>query len=199
MNKNLEREYKELITEDVPDLWGKIEAGLEPKHHAVNKTGLGRKYRVWGAAAAAVLSLAVIVPVVFGAATGENKSASDSAAHNGFHTHKNNMAGANAEDGFAYEEEPEYADNEATGAEADFVSIRAKVTEVSEEEGRTVYTVQIEEAGSSRLLKGSSIRLYDEGVLQEELAVGESCLFDFSVLIIGNGTKEYLINNIRYD
>ena len=31
MNKNLEQEYRELMAEDMPDLWDRIEAGLEPK------------------------------------------------------------------------------------------------------------------------------------------------------------------------
>lgn len=78
MNKDLEKEYKELMTNDVPDLWERIEAGLEPKQPAAEKVIRWRNYRVWGAAAAACLCLAVTVPALILANQRENSSNSDS-------------------------------------------------------------------------------------------------------------------------
>ena len=69
MNKNLEQEYRELMAEDMPDLWDRIEAGLEPKQPVeVRREQSGsrggqsrrRRYGAWGIAAAACLCLAVV-------------------------------------------------------------------------------------------------------------------------------------------
>ena len=85
MNKDLEKEYKELVKDNVPDLWDRIEAGLEPKHseslqqEAVHleadqqesaqpvrvKINWWRRSRVWGVAAAACRCLMTTVPVIY--------------------------------------------------------------------------------------------------------------------------------------
>ncbi len=188
MSKNLEKEYKELMTEGAPDLWERIEAGLEAKERTAKGSSLWRKYRMWGGAAAAGLSRAVVVPLVFGTAHGSSKSESGAQF--------DNMAAAEAEDGMAYEEEPKNYKCETSAGEA-LLSIRAKVTEISKEEGRTVYTVLVEDKGSTGFLEGNCVKLYDEGILEEELIEGESYSFDLSVLIIGSGTTKYSIQSIR--
>ena len=86
MNKDLEKEYKELVKDNVPDLWDRIEARLEPKQseslqqEAVHleadqqesaqpvrvKINWWRQSRVWGMAAAACLCLMIAVPVIYG-------------------------------------------------------------------------------------------------------------------------------------
>ncbi|MCH5264103.1 MAG: hypothetical protein J1F42_14435, partial [Lachnospiraceae bacterium] len=77
MNKDLEKEYKELMTEDVPDLWGRIEEGLEPKK-ATTRVSFWRKYRAWGMAAAACLCLAVVAPMIYGVISDDSLNKSDS-------------------------------------------------------------------------------------------------------------------------
>lgn len=195
MNKNLEKEYKALMTEDVPDLWERIEAGLEPKQQSAKKVSLWRKYRAWGGAVAACLCLAVAIPVILGGSKGGNMSASDGAASENCGIQDNDMAGAKLQEDMIFDEQAEAADNSM----ANIYTIRAKVTAVSEAEGRTIYIVQIEEAGNTGFVEGNYIDLYDEGVLSKELTEGESYLFDFSISIIGNGITEYIINNIRYE
>lgn len=76
MNKNLEKEYKELVKDNVPDLWDRIEVGLEPKQAEAEqqesaqpvpvKINWWRRSRVWGVAAAACLCLMITVPVIYG-------------------------------------------------------------------------------------------------------------------------------------
>ena len=91
MSKRLENEYKMLINNDVPDLWARIEGGLEPKTGVNAQTVQGQvvpenetvekqlknsqrprtgqflknrrgNYRIWGAAAAACICVAVAIP-----------------------------------------------------------------------------------------------------------------------------------------
>jgi len=69
MNKNLEQEYRELMAEDMSDLWDRIEAGLEPKEPVEERREQSgsrggqsrrRRYGAWGIAAAA--GHAVVAP-----------------------------------------------------------------------------------------------------------------------------------------
>lgn len=81
MSKRLENEYKTLMNNNVPDLWAKIESGLEPKEGVPDQDGQadscraedradakrenGRRrinYRIWGTAAAACICAAVAIP-----------------------------------------------------------------------------------------------------------------------------------------
>ena len=64
ISKKLENEYKTLIHQDVPDLWSRIEAGLETKEQSQNAVidssftnnnisnqkvvKFKRKYKMWG-------------------------------------------------------------------------------------------------------------------------------------------------------
>lgn len=95
MNKSLENEYKELMKHDVPDLWARIEAGLEPKEDAsftnstVENKGAQKqfnnkfrmRFRVWGTVAAACVCVAVVIPVLFnGGAMRDNVSGSSDTA-----------------------------------------------------------------------------------------------------------------------
>lgn len=63
MSKNLEREYKAFVDSQVPDLWARIEAGLDEK----TAPGIPEKktpFKVWAGLAAACVCVAVIVPVM---------------------------------------------------------------------------------------------------------------------------------------
>lgn len=79
MNKDLEKEYKALMNSDVPDLWARIEAGIDEnngsgniqhfEHRTQNEKGKRNtkkrvQFKVWGTVAAACLCVAVAVPVM---------------------------------------------------------------------------------------------------------------------------------------
>lgn len=63
MSKDLEKEYKALVNSETPDLWTRIEAGLDTKDNS-RKRIQRIHYRVWGTVAAACLCVAVAVPVM---------------------------------------------------------------------------------------------------------------------------------------
>lgn len=79
MSKDLEKEYKALMNSDVPDLWARIEAGIDEKNGSDNiqhfehrtqnekrkrNTKKRFQFKVWGTVAAACLCVAVAVPVM---------------------------------------------------------------------------------------------------------------------------------------
>ena len=66
MSKNLEKEYKEFMLADVPDLWAKIEAGLVLEQPNAKKISRFKNMCIWGAAAAVFLCLVISVPVISG-------------------------------------------------------------------------------------------------------------------------------------
>lgn len=210
MSKDLKNEYKELMTEDVPDLWDRIEAGLEPKQPTAEKRNPWGKYRVWRAAVAACLCLMVTVPVILREGKGGNYSTNDMALPEN-NAQADGAAAENENGSIAFEAIPEnnYSDMAAeeaaelgesesvmsTEEAAAVYSISAKVLEVLEE-GGTAYIVQIEESDNEKLSAGDEIKLYPAADFEEKLAEGESYLLDISVLSADDGTAEYLINNI---
>lgn len=81
MNKNLEREYRALVSSEVPDLWARIEAGLDDKKTVPEKKApetdfpeadsqvehvRSKKvnFKAWAGLAAACVCAALIVPAV---------------------------------------------------------------------------------------------------------------------------------------
>ncbi len=85
MSKKLESEYKNLILQDVPDLWSRIEAGLEPKQQDLRKSSnekkivsFRKKYKTWGTIAVACACVAIALPVFVNSINNKNEiSASD--------------------------------------------------------------------------------------------------------------------------
>lgn len=66
MSKNLENEYKEMMKEELPDLWDRIETELDARQSRARRN-LWRRYAPWGGlAAVACLCLVFIVPVALG-------------------------------------------------------------------------------------------------------------------------------------
>lgn len=205
MNKDLEKEYKELMTEDVPDLWGRIEAGLESKESAA-KVSFLRKYRTLGMAAAACLCLAVVGPMIYSGISGDSASKADSggaayapsimdsASDGGM---DGNMGWDNFSPGVNYE--PEWEDVNSAGEapndgyDYEFCIITATVTEVLEEEGKNVYLVQMVEADRADWSQGDIIKLYELGQADEKLTVGETYLFDILISETDDGVEEYFI------
>lgn len=192
MNKNLEKEYKKLITESTPDLWERIEAGLEPKEATAKKGDLWRRYRTWGLAVAACLCIMVTVPAMF------RKNADGNMQPNSIPANDAGMADADMADGNL-----SIADNAGVlpgvSSAEDITAaytIMGTVTEVSEEAGRRVYVVDIFRTDLTELSEGDSIRLYSDRDFSEEILEGEEYLFDIAVSIDNNGTREYLIEDI---
>ena len=106
MSRDLEREYRGLVNSDVPDLWTRIEAGLEEKNTAPgeaktdirmtdfqasgsrveNVRGKRARFRIWAGIAAACACVALIVPAMAGYVRtregGSDNTASDYMAQN---------------------------------------------------------------------------------------------------------------------
>lgn len=180
MSKQLEKEYRSLMKEDAPDLWRRIEAGLEPKKQPVHKMGFWKKYRTWGMVAAACVCLMLAVPVMQRLAYKGESNASDSASPAG-----ENMSDA-AYNGVSSESQ------EAVGC-----TMTAKVLELSESENRTAYTVRIEETDSGELSDGEQIILYGERVSDVQLEEGETYRLRITVRTDGDGT-EYLLEEVIF-
>lgn len=96
MSKNLEREYRALVNSEVPDLWARIEAGLEDKKTTPEESASEEKetdfqtenvrskkvnFKMWAGLAAACVCVALIVPAMARTLTmvGEGNSYSNSA------------------------------------------------------------------------------------------------------------------------
>lgn len=138
MSKRLENEYKTLMNNNVPDLWAKIESGLEPKEGVPDQDGQaasfraenradvkrenGRRtinYRIWGMAAAACICAAVAIPAWLMHSTKNaersdtNYAAADNAAADA--SVAENAGGAASDDRFA---DVAVADNAASDSAA---------------------------------------------------------------------------------
>ena len=205
MSKQLEKEYRSLMNEDAPDLWGRIEAGLEPKTQPVQKTGFWRRYRTWGTVVAACVCLMLAVPVMQRLTYKGESNASNCTTSAGV-----NMSGA-ANDGVLSDAAPWDADqnmsNEAAEntagemldgeQEAAGCTMTAKVLELSESENRIAYTVQIEETDSVELSNGEQIILYDERMSDVRLEEGETYRLRITVRTDGDAA-EYLLEEIIF-
>ena len=142
MSKDLERDYKELVTQDAPDLWERIEGQLEPRKTGV-KPGRRKRYEVLGMAAAACLCLAVAVPALTGKDAAEKRSGAGAGTQQGDMT-----ADDEAYWNTAAEEEPEegrYAD--AAGAD-DGYSTPAEEIEPMRPEGALPQDAATEDVSS---------------------------------------------------
>lgn len=228
MNKNLEKEYKELMEENVPDLWARIEAGLESELKSGQESGPAgkkiipwRKYGAWGMAAAACLCLIIMVPFLLPQITGGNLG-----------TGPNDYSGGTSNAGAATTGGYEFADS-ATTWEDDFVgaaeaetaegtgnegyeyegektenyTVRARLREVAEVAGRTVYIIQIEGDADTDfpeetlwILHGEAANgegVNGESIYEEEPVEGEVYLFDFVACYDKYGLAECLLRDIR--
>ena len=152
MSKDLEKEYKELAASETPDLWARIEAGLDTKKSSRKHI----PYAAWAAAAAACLCVAVIVP---------------------FQT-RNALSGGSGMDMAAA---PEYAAEgiDASGMDRDGADARycfAATVEILEADVRRnsgpVYTARVLDTDNAELRIDSEIQIYapadDREALLEE-------------------------------
>lgn len=193
MNRDLEKEYKELMAENAPDLWERIEVGLEPKQSAAKKGKLWKGYRTWGLAVAACLFMIVTVPVILKKNTDESSRSDNTPAYDiGVADGNLSMADGslNAVENAGTLFEAPSDDDDAT------YTIMGTVIGVSEEEGRRAYIVDIFRTDLTELSEGDSIRLYSDWDFSKEILEGEEYLFDISVSVDNDGTREYLIEDI---
>lgn len=224
MNKNLEKEYKELMEENVPDLWARIEAGLEsgPESQPAGKKLIPwRKYSAWGMAAAACLCLIIMIPFLLPQITGGNLGAGQSGYNGGTSdagaatTGGDEFAGSAAtqEDNFVGAAEAEAAEGtgnegyEYEGEKTENYTVRARLREVAEVNGRTVYIIQIEGDADTDFPEETLWILHGEGangegvngesIYEEEPVEGEVYLFDFVACYDKYGLAECLLIDIR--
>ena len=195
MSRNLEKEYKEMMEEEMPDLWGRIEAGLEPKQTGLQKKSLWKKYGPWGmAAVAACLCLAVIVPVMLNNGVNFSNEADD--MQNMAIAPQNYGAGElNA--GMAGEAAAEAENMQYDGSSAEvndgLCVIRGVVTDVSEVQDITAYTVEIVETENEDFSAGDTVVLYDSGFMTEELLTGETYRLSVIIAADSEDSSEYWI------
>lgn len=222
MNKDLEKEYKELMTEDVPDLWGRIEAGLEPKEPVVKKVNFRKKYRVWGTLAAACLCLALILPALF-----EERSIEERGRHNrggnpnsaslgGNEPLDKNLSGFGQDSIDNFSPQENYAAEDGGSANSSeqgptretdedingFFTVTGKVIEVFEEEDENeflekVFLVQIAETDCDNLVEGDTVRLYGWRDLGDRLLEGETYRFYILVTQLNGDEDKYYIYDYK--
>lgn len=91
MSRDLEREYRVLVNSEVPDLWARIEAGLEDKKTAPEtaridmhitdfpETGRRVNFKMWAGIAAACACIALVLPAMVRVGMSKGGSYSNSA------------------------------------------------------------------------------------------------------------------------
>lgn len=209
MNKDFEKEYKDLMTEDVPDLWARIETELEPRKPAV-KNPVWKKYHVWGLAAAACLCLAVVTPMILGQISGGSRGESSNNGMADLSAPMADMLDGNMTkyEGATSNMSPqENYDMEYDGADSagetimdrhdDEAAITAKVIEVFNGEDEAVCLVELVESDQEVFLPGERIRLHGTDRMREELTEGEIYWFEILISKDNSGFDEYDIFDFR--
>ena len=141
MNKNLESEYQNMIRAEVPDIWDKIEAKIDAQEAQKKVVSFKKKNTRWKyyviPAAAALLCVAIAVPVMFNA-----KNASTTAMETATAPQSASEGGSAAmTDSAAYAEECDSVKDEAA-AECDFaIDPEYERDKKGNGEGKTAYTV----------------------------------------------------------
>ncbi len=72
--RDLNKEYRDMVLEETPDIWSKIEAGLDERQQPVKKKKVIKFNRVMiyvTAAAAALLCICIAIPVIRGSKSAE--------------------------------------------------------------------------------------------------------------------------------
>lgn len=152
MSKSLEKEYRQMMNEDLPDLWDRISNSLPEK-----KPKRISPFKIAGPIAAAVCA-AIIIPAVISSGR-DSKSASyasEQAAETAYNDKRTQEAEAEAE-GYAYNDAAETAEAAAAEAEEEAYYITDE-TAVSDGEKKAGDTVRVFE----------SVYLYD--IVQDETA-----------------------------
>lgn len=199
MNKNLEMEYRTQIQNDVPDLWDRIEAGIEEKTPSTkNKkvyTYRKRKklYTLGGGVLAAGLCLAVGLPVFFGAG---NSSKSEMAVADFATTLSETTAETKKSEYFnaaasVVQEESLVEDVEM---EPKMLKVTVKITSISEVDGVLEYQAQVLDEETGSLDKGTSIKLREnENAMKLDLELEE----EYTLSIQDTEEAYYMIQELE--
>lgn len=217
MNKNLEKEYLELMAEDMPDLWDRIEAGILPKEHLTEgrdqtrsrgRQGRRTRYAAWGITAAACLCLAVVgfrtafsgrFDAMPGQIGGEGNA---DGKDDSLRMNEGEWAGMAAEDVYGNTDGAgeQYAAMESAmpAEEASAVlEVRVRVLEVLDGAAGMAYRVQVEESTSEELSEGEIIRICGSGIPEEGLTERETYRMGLSGPLDDGGEPEYLAVTVR--
>ena len=88
--RDLNKEYRDMVLEETPDIWSKIEAGLDERQQPVKKKKVLRFNRTMGymtAAAAAIVCICIAIPVIRGSMSAD--MAAETAAPTANHVRDN--------------------------------------------------------------------------------------------------------------
>lgn len=204
MNKNLEMEYRTQIQNDVPDLWDRIEAGIEEKTPSTkNKkvyTYRKRKklYTLGGGVLAAGLCLAVGLPVFFGAGNSSKSemAVADMAAADFATTLSETTAETKKSEYFnaaasVVQEESLVEDVEM---EPKLLRVTVKITSISEVDGVLEYQAQVLDEETGSLDKGTSIKLREnENAMKLDLELEE----EYTLSIQDTEEAYYMIQELE--
>ena len=152
MSKSLEKEYRQMMNEDLPDLWDRISDSLPEK-----KTKRISPFKIAGPIAAAVCA-AIIIPAVISSGRGAKNAsyATDQPAETAYNDKRTQEAAGAEAEGYAYNDAAETAEAAAEAEEEAYCIVDG--TSVSGGEGEAMDTVRVFE----------SVYLYD--IVQDETA-----------------------------
>lgn len=171
MSKNLEMEYKKQIQNNVPDLWDRIEVGLEEKPARQRKRGSTARrknfYFIGGGILAAGICVAVALPVF--TRTAKNDCATNAALSADMNAESvdecqdnetaENFAMNNPENAMMMEE-AQISKEESE--KSDLIKISVKILEATQTGEGTEYQAQVMEEATGMIKKESLIRLLQE-------------------------------------
>lgn len=194
MSRDLEREYRALVDSGAPDLWSRIEAGLEDKKAASrmeNRRSRKVNFRVWAGIAAACACVALIVPVmVRDAGMGGGSSSNSSPAK--FAADTTAQSYEKAENAVL-----EAAADEEAAPEAEPYTFHATVeildTDMRMDSG-VLYTARVISSEHPDMEADSEIRIFCSAVSLEETGTYELALCEDRSEEMGQGVTYLLVS-----
>lgn len=200
MSKNLEKEYRDFFAKDMPDLWDRIESGLEPKQAMSSGRKRQRRYRIWGMAAACLclavtgFGLRTLLWPGYGAMSDGNSGMAENAGGmEALDAEMNGMCEAPRED------DAMIAPNVGMAGE-EFLQVsvlQVRILEVFQAEGGTVYTAEIVESEELPLQEEVRIALHDGRKDGETLEAGTVYRLDVVITADSDGARIYSISGVE--
>lgn len=157
MNKNLESEYQNMIRAEVPDIWDRIEAKIDAQEAQKKVVPFKKKNTRWKyyviPAAAALLCVAIAVPVMFNA-----KNASTTAMETAATSQPASAGGlADMTDSAAYAEEYDSVEDEAETDYALAIDPEYEKDNKGNGEGKQAFTVAGDNSTYHLVTNGSTL------------------------------------------
>ena len=194
MNKNLEKEYINQIQNDVPDLWSRIEAGLEEKTlvtqgQNVKKQRKKRTFFIGGGIMAAGLCMAVAIPVFI--RTIDKNSSMDMATSIDAST---NAVTAEREMFVGAEANEQQAEDAAEAFASNCYEVCVHITEVREYENGMEYEALVLAQETGKIELASTIVLRPM-VEEEDWKIEPQQ--EYTMIIMDSGEEYYFIQNVK--